>query len=649
MAQLGQLGQLELPKKDTSKQEDVNAAPRKFAIKTVFLMEDSALFKPALYSHLDTSLNNIDLIDQGLLSGNFYQRINNFGSAAYNLEFNPHRKAGFNLGLNAHRLHNISSKSLQYYNTYTPYTQFRYVQGDGELQILDINHTQSINEYWNFGITYHSLKSSGFYSNEANRLTNVAFHTQYQNQSGNYRLLAYGIWNTSDLNENGGVENVDLFNTPAFGTQIARFSQSSLLDANYWYRNSEIGIRQFRYLGKQDSIKVKGYGNAPVFMPRAYITHKLTYTKNTAKFTTSDTGYFENNYTFINNTFEVVEHREVSNEIGFGLYLNKKEILKGDSNAIDKPYAEQVFYGGVDFRVGRAGFWGLERLTFREPNELVKWWGYGNVHLFANLSKQLTPVTHFKGSLNYVALGSQFSDYETNLAVRQVLFKKLVLSPFLKTEAVSPNFLQNTYVSAYSRWNNDFKKEFNNSLGATLAYGLNTSITVMANRSDNFIYFNTEAKPTQYDAGINYFQVKLNKTFHFGKFHFENEFSWQQINVESPYKVPELLARINYYFQSPMFKQAATVAIGVRAWYYSSFNGLAYLPGLGAFYVQNEMQTGGYPWIDIYLTANIKKWNGFVKYAHVNEGLFGYNYQMLPNYPIAPRALQMGVAWRFYD
>jgi hypothetical protein len=73
------------------------------------------------------------------------------------------------------------------------------------------------------------------------------------------------------------------------------------------------------------------------------------------------------------------------------------------------------------------------------------------------------------------------------------------------------------------------------------------------------------------------------------------------------------------------------------------------MPGLGAFYVQNEKQTGGYPWLDVYLSANIKKWNGFVKYSHVSEGLLGYDYQMLPNYPIAPRALRMGVAWRFYN
>ncbi|MFY0672069.1 MAG: hypothetical protein JXQ87_01610 [Bacteroidia bacterium] len=650
VAAFGQFEQLGAEKNDTTKKLTDQGLVKQFAIRTVFALEDSFLFKPAKFSLIDTTLNNFDLIDDNIKEGRYFQRINNYGSAAFNLEFEPIRKPGFTLGLRAHEQYNIKSDQLRYYDSYTPYSQFKYVQGDGELQKLDLFHSQSISEQWNIAITYRSLKSTGFYEQEANRLTNVAFHSKYQNEKGNYRLLAYSIFNTSDLNENGGIDNLEFFGAPGFQTLIARTSQNNFLDANYLVKNVEYGIRQFLYLGQEDSFEIEDFGKSTRYVPRAYISHKLTYTRNSSKFNTSDVGFFRNNYSFIDGELlENIEHRELSNEIGFGLFLNKREILEGDSNNIAKPYAEQVFYGGVDFRLGRAGFWGLERLTFQPPEDLIKCWGYGNLHLFGNLSKSLTPVTHFKGHINYVALGAQFSDYNADLQVRQVLFKKLVLSPFLRTQAVSPMFTQNVYVSTHSRWNNDFRKEFNNSLGATLSYGENTSITVTANRSDNFIYFDTIAQPFQSEIGINYFQVKIKKNLHLRKWHFENEISWQQINDDSPYQVPEILARINWYFQTPMFKEVLNLRIGFRAWYYSAYRGLNYMPGLGVFHVQQEKTVGGYPWLDVYITANVKKFNGFLKFTHVNDGFWGYQYEMLPNYPMAPRALRMGVAWRFYN
>ncbi|MGB0431736.1 MAG: putative porin, partial [Bacteroidia bacterium] len=292
----------------------------------MYALEDSFLYKPGQYTTIDTSLNNIDLIDRGLLNGNFYQRINNFGSAAYNLEFSPIRTIGFNIGLINHRLHHFNSKQLRYYNSYTPYTQFRYIQGDGELQMLEIFHSQSITERLNLAVTYNSTISAGFYENEVNRLTNVGLHSHYVNKKGNYRLMLFGIWNTNSLDENGGIENVSDFDLDIYSTSRARISQSSFLESDYWFRNSSIGLRQMYYLGKQDSINVKGYGHDKRFLPRAYLTHKLIYEQNSTNYETADYDYFNNNYTFIEDVYENIEHRELSNELGIGLFFNKKEV-----------------------------------------------------------------------------------------------------------------------------------------------------------------------------------------------------------------------------------------------------------------------------------------------------------------------------------
>jgi len=636
---------------------------RVYAIKTIYLLEDSALFKPNHYTHIDTVLLDVDMVDQGRTSGRYLKRINNYGSAAYNLEFSPSRSAGYSLGLQHHTARHIKSKDLRYYNSYTPYTQFRYIQGDGELQALSLYHSQSFGERTNLGITYNSLKSSGFYLREANRLTNVALQLNYASPGGKYQALAYAIWNTNDLNENGGIEDLQDFNTEPYQSQLIRTSQPTSIPnrtgnnsvgagAVYWLRNMEAGIRQFRYIGSIDSVpgpKKKSPKNAYT-VPRAYLTHKLKLSQNISKFK-SDTlpAFFPAHYGYVDRYYEVLQHQEVSNQLGLGIFFNKKDILMRDSSAIDKPYPEEGFFGGVDVKLGRTGFWGLDDLTYREPENLVSWWSYANVHIFGNLNKRLTKVTHLKANVDYVAVGSQFSDYDANLKLSQGLWKGLSLHPYLRTQAVSPTGISQAYSSAMAKWVTDFKKQFNNEIGATMRYKSNNAITLAVKRTDNFLYFDELAQPAQSGTGLNYIQLKLRKDFHLGKFHFLNEIAWQQINETSPYTLPTWLVNLHYFFETPMFEKATTVRLGARLFYYSEFEGQSYMPGIAQFHVGEGVMTGGYPQLDLYVEAALKRWNGFVKYEHANDGLLGYDYEMLPGYPMAPRAVRMGVAWRFFD
>lgn len=648
-SQFGQRGTRQA-EQDTTK-EKVKDPERQFAVRTVYLLEDSALFKPNHFVRIDTTLTEIDEIDEGLTGGRFYRRINNIGSASLNLEFNPFRNAGFNTGLIAHDVHLLKSNTLRYYDSYTPYTQLRYIQGDGELQLLDVSHSQNINELTNIGITYRSIKSTGFYQNEANLVKNVSFHGRYRNPSGNYQLLVYGLWNTVDVNENGGIEDVDLFGSEGFLSERVRTTQPTFIPngGSYWFRNSEFGLRQMKYFGEMDSVNINDSQKVAKMVPRMYASHKLRYTTNTTKFGADTADFFDFNYTFMNRNFDVMEHQEISNEFSVGIFLNRKEVLKGDSSVIKKPYAEQVLRFGADFKAGSASFWGLERLTLAEPDKLKRRTGYGNMHIFGNLSKQLTPVTHFKGSIDYVLLGSQFSDYSVNLGLKQTIWKGLFLVPFLNTQAVSPYFITQEYLSGFSRWYNSFGKEFHNDVGASLNYKQNTSVTLTVRRSDNFVYFDEQATPQQSNLGVNYLQIKVKKDFHLRKFHFEHEVAWQQMNSTSPYRVPEWLGKANYYFQSYIFKRAANFRLGVSGFYYSSFMASAYMPGIAQFHLQNDGEVGGYPVFNIYLSANVKKWNGFLRYEHANDGFMGYGYEMLPDYPMNPAALRMGVAWRFYN
>jgi hypothetical protein len=73
------------------------------------------------------------------------------------------------------------------------------------------------------------------------------------------------------------------------------------------------------------------------------------------------------------------------------------------------------------------------------------------------------------------------------------------------------------------------------------------------------------------------------------------------------------------------------------------------MPATGRFYRQDQVRTGNYPFINVFLNIKLKRTRIFVMLDHVNSGIMGYNYYMVPTYPMNARMFRYGIAWTFYD
>jgi len=71
------------------------------------------------------------------------------------------------------------------------------------------------------------------------------------------------------------------------------------------------------------------------------------------------------------------------------------------------------------------------------------------------------------------------------------------------------------------------------------------------------------------------------------------------------------------------------------------------MPALRQFYLQNEKKTGNYIYADFFINCKIQRVRFFVKYQHFNAGLMGYNYYMIPHYPMQDAAFKFGMSWIF--
>jgi hypothetical protein len=73
------------------------------------------------------------------------------------------------------------------------------------------------------------------------------------------------------------------------------------------------------------------------------------------------------------------------------------------------------------------------------------------------------------------------------------------------------------------------------------------------------------------------------------------------------------------------------------------------MPATGRFYMQDRIETGNYPFVNVFMNLKIRRTRLFLMLDHVNAGLTGYDYFMIPSYPMNVRMFRYGLAWTFYD
>lgn len=90
------------------------------------------------------------------------------------------------------------------------------------------------------------------------------------------------------------------------------------------------------------------------------------------------------------------------------------------------------------------------------------------------------------------------------------------------------------------------------------------------------------------------------------------------------------------------------VQIGANVRYHSTYFAPSYMPAIGQFYNQKEkivrLSDG-----KRYLNFHLKQARFFPEYYHVNYYFMKGMYLSMPNYPLNPVVVKMGLSWNFYN
>jgi len=227
----------------------------------------------------------------------------------------------------------------------------------------------------------------------------------------------------------------------------------------------------------------------------------------------------------------------------------------------------------------------------------------------------------------------------------------LILEGRFTMDRRSPNYWQENLCSNHYVWSAPLNKEHETRFEVKLsvpdfAFEAGAWQGVVSDK----IYYDAESLIAQHDGSVSLTSVYARKDFRFGGLHLDNRVLLQWSTNQEVIPVPLLSAYLSYYYEFWVVRDVLRLQIGLDGRYNTKYYAPGYNPALSAYYNQRETKVGSYPYLDAFVMGKWKRMRIFLKYQHVNKGLFGNGeYFSAAGYPLNPGMFKIGISWGFYD
>ena len=531
---------------------------------------------------------------------------------------------------NAYFPYLMNVKSATFYNTKTPYSNIDY--NTGGTTFRDEDHikflfTANANKKLNFGTTLDYIYATGEYKDQSSKRFSGSLFGSYLGK--HYSATGFVATNNMSNYENGGTRDSILINPEGIATKDI---QTRLLGYSN-YKQNQIYYNHQYSVGFERAVRINEDSVRMDYVPVTRFAHtiKLDDVRKRYYEPITDTTFYKNTYfpkiqtndssalQTLTNTVSISLVEEFNKWMPFGLTaFVENEIQRYTFNKdtlIDKMYQSTTKIGGV---------------LSKQRGQIFKY----------NILGELSLIGYKAGNFRLEGnVGGFFKLWNDSIS--------LVANGFVRNESAS-YFLQH-YESNHFIWNNDFSNIYRTHIGGTFSIPTRLfSLNVNVENVTKYIYFNSDALPTQYSGNIQILAANLKQNFHVGKFWLENNVVYQVSSQQSLLPLPALTLYHNLYYDDIWFK-VLSMQVGVNVRYHSAYYAPSYMPATGQFYSQSKIMIGNYPVMSAYLNFHLKRTRFFFEYYHVNQLFMKGAYFSMPNYPINPTITKIGVSWNFYD
>ena len=595
------------------------------------------IFKPTIKDYLIQTqfsdkkfFDTVFTVDKSYQFSQFNNRDNfgkiqfaNIGSGFQDLVFSVNKEQNLSL-LPTNKSHFILGiDDVKYYDVKTPTTSFVYHNAMKQGAALNSTYTQNIGKNFNFAVEYMGLRSQGIYRRSLAASNNFVLSSHFNSKNGRYQFFTHYIHQNVNNEENGGLEDVSLF----LGDD-SRFNNRQNLSVNLTASDSRFSIRRYYFSQEFQFVNSEKYPFK--------LRHTLYHQANKYRFIESSTeSYYTSSYVDDFDTYAYKFSKNLSNTVS--LVFDKKTFK------LDAGFRHQLINLGTDRELPTAV--GVTILTDNKENRL------GAV---GNLEIRLWDKVDLKSFLEY-SNGKSFGNYirSENLLKLEPI-KGYILNAHVNFQSAIPSFNYLINPSFYQDFNYNFSNAQNQSVteigGKINLKWFDSSVFANYFRIDNLAYFDADFLPKQSSETMNISQIGGEATVKYRKFNLNTKLLFQSaLSQKELFPMPSFVGRVNLFYQTKAFKNAAEIQSGIKVYYFSKFNSRDYFPVLNEFVLSNSgTSIGGQPIADAYFNMKVKRMMFFVEAQHFNTTFMKNKSFTAPNYPIYDFRLNLGIVWYIF-
>ena len=547
-------------------------------------------------------------------------------------------------------------ENVPFYNTKRPMIRMSYAES-GQKRYREENFgimvAQNISPTTGFNVDYKSRGTRGLYlwSRTKNHNLSLAFsHTGRR-----YSVHAAYYNNHIEQQENGGVVGKWAIADTTFSMPSGVPMRLADAEAKNVYRNNGFFLTQSYGIPLQ---RLTESDFSMAGLSAVYIGHSFEYSSWSKIYTDLNKPYTnERDHRDENGQFVSAEHNYYDH-----WYINPVEtrdsiyerVISNRVFVQAQPWDRNGVVGTIDAGVGLdlhtySQFKLDDYLTGRYTTERkTSWFAYGSV------SGKIKKYVDWEGNLKFYPSGYRGGDLSVGAHLALTGYLRghpLILEGRFTMERRSPTYWQENLFSNHYIWDTPLNKENETRLEVKFsvpdyAFEVGAWQGVVTNK----IYYGSDSNVAQDNGSVSLTSVYARKDFRLGGLHLDHRVLLQWSTNQEVVPVPLLSAFLSYYYEFWVVRDVLRLQIGLDGRYNTRYYAPGYNPALSVYYNQREEEVGNYPYLDAFVMAKWKRMRIFLKYQHVNKGLFGNGeYFSAARYPLNPGMFKIGISWGFYD
>ncbi len=510
---------------------------------------------------------------------------------------------------------------LNLYNVKSPFTKLFYATGTGKENFLSGVHAQKTNNI-SFGIDFRIISSLGLYRHAKSSNTGGSIYAGYDHPNKRYGILGSFTFNRLKPQENGGIVHDSIFEQNIEPTRAG--VNTRLSEAENKIKTNTLHFSQYfnPFFNANDTTKKINFGT---------LVQIFSYERSDHVF--SELEPDSANYSFFLkdtlNSYDSTSYLKASNGIYWMNYSLHNQPKK-------------------------SSYWFLKLGVMHEYAEVSD-------YLKTNFISQLIPEAEIKYKLKkenefgikgrYISSGYSQNGFQGTLWTRIKPFKNLnhILQFSTSITSKMPDYFYSYYHGNNYQWDNTNLVKILQTQTSIVYFSKNLEIGTSNFTINNQIFIDSRYQPLQYNQTLHYFQAYANVKLNYRSFHVITNITTTQGNNDTLMAFPNLTARQSIFFRFPLFKKRMQFQTGVDYTFLTKYYAPNYVPAIGEFVIQSNKQYGDFIYLNFFIGFKVKQFNAMVKVQNVTKGLLGYNYMMMPQYPMSDRLFKLIVSWRFYD